>query len=70
VFARTPAVLGSTDAWLDDPDVRDVPCEGERLLAGQPVCTVLASGRDADDCREALARRAEEIYDVLRAPHR
>ncbi len=66
VFARTAVRIGDTSAWLADPDVRDVPHEGESIAAGRPVCTVFAEGVDVDDCRTALAARAGRIYDDLR----
>lgn len=68
VFARSDAVAGDTAGWLSDGDVRDVPRCGERIAAGRPVCTVLASGRDAAECHAALVRRARRIYEQLEAP--
>jgi predicted ATP-grasp superfamily ATP-dependent carboligase len=62
VFARTELVLGDTRGWLTDPTVRDVPHAGERIHAGQPICTVFAGGADAQRCYEALAARAERLY--------
>lgn len=67
VFARHDVVVGDTERWLADADVRDVPHEGERIAAGRPVCTVFAEGRDAAACRDALARRAERVYAELAA---
>jgi predicted ATP-grasp superfamily ATP-dependent carboligase len=65
VFARRAVVVGDTRGWLGDPTVRDVPRPGERVAAGQPVCTVLATARDAGQCYEALVRRSKKIYDQL-----
>ena len=65
VFARAAVTIGDTQPWLDDGDVRDVPHPGERMSAGQPVCTVFASGRDAEDCRSALVGRARDVYAQL-----
>ena len=62
VFARRTLVLGDTREWLADPSVRDVPQSGERIHAGQPICTVLAAGRDGQRCYEALVARAERLY--------
>jgi predicted ATP-grasp superfamily ATP-dependent carboligase len=42
--------------------VRDVPRAGELVGAGQPICTVFASGSDEADCHEKLVERAERIY--------
>jgi predicted ATP-grasp superfamily ATP-dependent carboligase len=65
VFARHDAVAGNTDAWLRDPDIRDVPHEGDRIAAGSPVCTVFADADDAEACESELARRAHRIYSDL-----
>lgn len=68
VFARDDAAVGDTRRWLDDATVRDVPHPGERFNAGQPVCTVLATGPDAAACYEALVARASRVYAELEAP--
>jgi len=62
VFARTDVVCGATEAWLADPNVRDVPHRGEAIPAGRPVCTVFAEGADAAECYGALVKRAEWVY--------
>jgi predicted ATP-grasp superfamily ATP-dependent carboligase len=65
VFARQDLVVTGTRAWLKDPDVRDVPHEGERIAAGQPICTVLATGSDDEICYQKLVERAALIYRLL-----
>ena len=67
VFARHDVLTGDTRGWLDNPSVRDVPHPGERIAAGQPVCTVFAEGVDAAACHAALAARAERVYQELAA---
>lgn len=67
VFARRDVAVGDTREWLADASVRDVPQPGERILAGQAVCTVFAAGREAASCHAALARRAEGVYADLDA---
>jgi len=62
VFARRDVIVGNPRGWLDDPDVRDVPREGERIAAGQPICTVLAAGDGESACYAKLVERAERIY--------
>jgi predicted ATP-grasp superfamily ATP-dependent carboligase len=62
VFARAAVAMGDTREWLADATVRDVPHPGERIASGHPICTVLAEGRDAAGCHEALVRRAERVY--------
>jgi predicted ATP-grasp superfamily ATP-dependent carboligase len=65
LFARADVIMGETHAWRDHGDLRDVPHPGERIRAGHPVCTVLATGRDAAACRDALLRGAEAVYNQL-----
>jgi predicted ATP-grasp superfamily ATP-dependent carboligase len=67
VFARHAVVVGDTQKWLGDATVRDVPRPGERVAAGQPVCTVFATAPDARRCHEALVQRSERIYEELAA---
>jgi predicted ATP-grasp superfamily ATP-dependent carboligase len=65
VFARQDVVIGDTRSWLEDPNVRDVPHEGEHIAAGQPICTVFATGSDEDSCHAGLVERAARIYGEL-----
>ena len=65
VFARRDVTIGDTRAWLDDPDVRDVPHSGDRIRAGRPVCTVFASAASASACHAALVERAAHVYAQL-----
>jgi predicted ATP-grasp superfamily ATP-dependent carboligase len=67
VFANRDLVVGDTRAWLADADVRDVPRPGDRIQAGSPVCTVFADGFHSADCHDALVRRAEWIYELLKS---
>jgi predicted ATP-grasp superfamily ATP-dependent carboligase len=62
VFARQDVIIGDTAAWLDDPDIRDVPRTGERIRAGRPVCTVFATGLDDAACYTSLVRLAARVY--------
>jgi predicted ATP-grasp superfamily ATP-dependent carboligase len=66
VFARHTIVMGDdTRHWTEDGTIRDVPRPGERIAAGQPVCTVVATAGDAARCRAALVRRAADLYAVI-----
>jgi predicted ATP-grasp superfamily ATP-dependent carboligase len=65
VFARQPLIAGDTRRWLGDATVRDVPRAGERIEAGQPVCTVFGSAADATGCYQALVRRSQQVYEEL-----
>ena len=83
VFARRDVVIGDTSAWLPAvpvspalpalpgppavPAPRDIPRAGERIAAGQPVCTVFASGDGVAECHAALVERARHVYAALAA---
>jgi predicted ATP-grasp superfamily ATP-dependent carboligase len=75
VFARHDVVIGDRwpvigDQWPVIGDrLRDIPHPGERIAAGRPICTVLATGRDALDCHAALVERAGRVYADLAAPN-
>ena len=58
LYARRTVVLGETDRWLSDDDVRDIPAPGERIARGSPICTIFASGRTSALCYAALVRLA------------
>lgn len=58
VFAPSDVVAGDTQAWLGDENVRDVPKPGERIAAGQPICTVFAQAEGIDQCLAQLRARA------------
>jgi predicted ATP-grasp superfamily ATP-dependent carboligase len=67
VFARHDVTAGNTREWIAS-GVRDVPHRREKIAAGRPVCTVLATGRDAIDCHAALVERAGRVYADLARP--
>jgi predicted ATP-grasp superfamily ATP-dependent carboligase len=68
VFARQDVVVGDTSGWLQEPDIRDIPHEGEPIAAGHPICTVFAAGSDDSTCHALLVERAERIYAELIEP--
>src|SRR5437660_780260 len=47
VYARRTSALGDTRSWLSDPDVRDISPPGTRFAPREPICPILARGRDA-----------------------
>ncbi|HEX5386703.1 MAG TPA: ATP-grasp domain-containing protein [Gemmatimonadales bacterium] len=61
VFAEEGMVARPMRRWLRDGSVRDVPHPGERIGAGEPICTVFAQGADAESCRGRLVRRAAAV---------
>ena len=64
VFARKNVVMGDTREWLEDPSLADIPHPHEKIGRGHPICTVFASGSDADSCYERLVSRASAVYRV------
>jgi predicted ATP-grasp superfamily ATP-dependent carboligase len=65
VYARSAIRADDTDAWLRDPDTRDVPHPGDVIEEGKPICSVFATGRDAQSCYLTLVERARQIYAVV-----
>jgi uncharacterized protein len=65
VYAGCDGTVGDTTSWLSDSSVRDVPHPGDPFTAGQPVCTVFAEARDAQECFTALVGRAAAIRTAL-----
>jgi predicted ATP-grasp superfamily ATP-dependent carboligase len=61
VFAPNDGIAGDTRSWLADETVRDIPKPGERIVAGQPICTVFAEGAGMERCRAQLHARADSI---------
>jgi uncharacterized protein len=62
VFARKDVMTRATRRWLEDPALADIPQEGQRIARGRPICTVFATGRDAERCLLALVARAASVY--------
>ncbi len=69
VFARHDVLAPDTRAWLTDATVADVPHPGEHVAAGRPFCSVFAEGPDVAACRDALVRRAAQVYASLVPAH-
>jgi len=47
------------------PPLADVPAPGTPILAGQPICTVLAQADTLPACWERLCERVEKVWDRL-----
>ena len=62
VFARRDVMTRTTRRWLEDPALADIPQEGQRIARGRPICTVFATGRNAEACLRALMSKAASIY--------
>jgi predicted ATP-grasp superfamily ATP-dependent carboligase len=67
LFATEDVIVGDSDEWLER-GVRDVPRPGERIAAGRPVCTVVATGTTPDDVLDALEEQASRLRAELTAP--
>ena len=48
LFATEDVVIGDSVRWLPR-GVRDIPHPGERIAAGHPICTIVATARDAHE---------------------
>ncbi|HEU4584880.1 MAG TPA: ATP-grasp domain-containing protein [Gemmatimonadaceae bacterium] len=66
LFAPATLVMPDTTAWLEDPDVRDIPHSGETIPRGHPVCTIFATARDDLSCHAMLVKKAGEMYERMR----
>lgn len=60
LYAEQGGVAPDTRGW-PARDIRDVPFPGETWSAGDPVCTVLASGLTRAECFAGLVAQAEAI---------
>jgi predicted ATP-grasp superfamily ATP-dependent carboligase len=67
VFARRDVIVGQTDAWINRPDVADIPHPGESIATGRPICTVFARASDESTCVRRLVRQARVVYRRVRA---
>ena len=66
LYAEEDVTMPDTYEWLDYGWIKDVPHPFERILKGEPVCTVIADGSDRDDCFEHLIRIAESVRAKMR----
>lgn len=64
VFARQAVIMGDPEPWLQR-GICDVPHAGDRIEAGQPICTVIAHGKTREACLAGLTTRAQEVYHEL-----
>ncbi len=70
VFARRNVTMGDTHRWVEHGSFADVPCSGEKIRRGHPICTVFAHGVDAATCRRLLIRRAGGVYRTVESRKR
>jgi uncharacterized protein len=62
LFATEDVVVGDSGRW----PVRDVPHPGERIAAGRPICTLVATAATPDDVLAALEEQAACVRADLR----
>jgi predicted ATP-grasp superfamily ATP-dependent carboligase len=62
VFARRPVTPRASNQWLMDSSLADIPHAGEPIASGRPICTVFATGEDAEDCTGSLVAKACWVY--------
>jgi predicted ATP-grasp superfamily ATP-dependent carboligase len=60
LFATEDVVVGDSERWLQR-GVRDVPHAGERIAAGRPICTVMATAARPQDSVAALEEQAARL---------
>lgn len=52
---------GETGPW-QVPELADIPVAGTHVESGWPICTVLATGTDENECLMTLHRRAADVW--------
>ncbi|MFW5940537.1 MAG: ATP-grasp domain-containing protein [Chloroflexota bacterium] len=60
LFTTDNITLGNTTSWRNR-GLRDIPYPGERIPAGNPVCTILATAASPEACRQKLEQRAIDL---------
>ena len=69
IFARRPFLLTETAARrLAECGCHDLPVAQTRFEAGDPLCSVSASGANAAQVRSALDRGREAVHQLLETP--
>jgi uncharacterized protein len=64
LFATEHVVVGDSERWLEC-GVRDVPHPGERIAAGRPICTVVATAATPEDALATLEEQAAQLRSEL-----
>jgi predicted ATP-grasp superfamily ATP-dependent carboligase len=60
LFATEDVVIGDSERWLER-GIRDVPHPGERIVAGRPICTVVAAAATPQDVLAQLEEQAVRL---------
>jgi predicted ATP-grasp superfamily ATP-dependent carboligase len=64
LYARETVHIHGTDGWSNF-ELADIPHEDEVIQAGDPVCSVFASGVDVDDCWKKVLMNAAELERII-----
>ena len=60
LYARRTFCVGDTSGWMEQ-DIADIPHEGEEITKGSPICTLVASGNDLEDCWQNVLEKAGKL---------
>ena len=60
LFAEKDIMVGDTRRWVTR-GIRDIPFPGDKIKRGQPICTLLVSAREREECLSRLVVRAQEL---------
>ncbi|MBU7037574.1 MAG: ATP-grasp domain-containing protein [Theionarchaea archaeon] len=66
IYAEKDIIMPDTREWLDHSWIKDIPHPSELILKSEPICTVIADGKDRDDCFEHLVQCSLTIRDFFR----
>ena len=64
VFARRTSTVPEAMGGVEQGR-RDIPFPGDRIMAGRPVCTVLAEGNGRESCLDNLLASARAVRDEI-----
>ncbi len=63
LYAEKDIILPDTSKWIGK--FKDLPYPSERIDKGQPICSILASGADKEECWNRLVEQANNLKDEL-----
>lgn len=65
LYAQNPGKVPDLYELFAESQVGDVPAVGDDVAAGEPICTLFASGQDQADCLNRLHTMAQRLYTRL-----
>ncbi|MDI6859637.1 MAG: ATP-grasp domain-containing protein [Methanocellales archaeon] len=63
LYAERDVILPDTRKWIGR--VKDIPYPAERIEKGHPICTIIASGEDREECWDHLVGQASALKGEL-----